>query len=81
MRKRYIATERVRDRGQREGWKKEVEGENDNGRRGVEFCEERGLFKHRSVHKYTRVARGRKNVEIKNMIDLVLVRWWLGLEG
>ena len=35
----------------------------DNGRRVVEFCEERGLwvsntyFKHRSVHKYTRVTR------------------------
>ena len=41
-----------------------VPGENDNGRRVVEFCEERGLcvgntyFKTRSVHKYTRVARG-----------------------
>ena len=41
-----------------------VPGENDNGRRVVEFCEERGLcvgntyFKHRSMHKYTRVAKG-----------------------
>ena len=34
-----------------------VPGENDNGRRGVEFCEERGLC-----------------VEIKSMIDLVLVK-------
>ena len=46
----------------------------------VEFCEERGLcvgntyFKHISVHKYTRVARGRGGVEIKNMIDLLLVK-------
>ena len=35
-----------------------VPGENDNGRRVVEFCEERGLcvssiFKHISLHKYT----------------------------
>ena len=41
-----------------------VPGENDDGRRVVKFCEERGLcvsntyFKHRSVHKYTRVASG-----------------------
>ena len=41
-----------------------VSGENDNSRRVVEFCEERGLcvgntyFKHRSGPKYTRVARG-----------------------
>ena len=40
-----------------------VHEENDNGRRVVEFIAERGLcvgntyFKHRSVHKYTRVAR------------------------
>ena len=46
----------------------------------VEFCEERGLcvgttyFKHRSLHKYTRVARGRDGVEIKSMIDLVLMK-------
>ena len=31
-------------------------------------------FKHRSFHKYTRVARGRDGVEIKSMIDLVLVK-------
>ena len=31
-------------------------------------------FKHRSVHKYTRVARGRDGVKIKSMIDLVLVK-------
>ena len=41
-----------------------VPGENDNVRRVVEFYEERGLcvcntyFKHRSVHKYTRVVKG-----------------------
>ena len=29
-------------------------------------------FKHRSLHKYTRVARGRNGVEIKSIIDLVL---------
>ena len=57
-----------------------VPGENDNGRRIVVFSAERGLyvgkafFKHRSLHKYTRVARGRDGVEIKSMIDLVLVR-------
>ena len=28
-------------------------------------------FKHRSLHKYTRVARGQDGVEIKSMIDLV----------
>ena len=31
-------------------------------------------FKHRSVHKYTSVAKGEGGVEIKNMIDLVLVK-------
>ena len=41
---------------------------------------ERGLcvgntyFKHRSVHKYTRVASGQDGVEIKSMIDLELVK-------
>ena len=49
-------------------------GENNNGRRVVEFCEEWGLcvgntyFKHRNLHKYTSVARGRDGVEIKSMI-------------
>ena len=44
----------------------------------MEFCTERGLcvgntyFKHRSLHKYTRVARGQDGVEIKSMINLVL---------
>ena len=57
-----------------------VPGENDNGRRVVEFCEEKGVyvgniyFKHRSVYKYTRVAEGEGDVETKSMIDLVLVK-------
>ena len=44
------------------------------------FCEERDLcvgntyFEHRSLHKYTRVSRGREGVEIKSIIDLVLVK-------
>ena len=31
-------------------------------------------FKHRSLHKYTRLGRGQDRVEIKSMIDLVLVK-------
>ena len=31
-------------------------------------------FKHRSLHQYTRVARGRGGVEIKSIIDLVLAK-------
>ena len=31
-------------------------------------------FKHRSLHKYTRVARGEDRLEVKSMIDLVLVK-------
>ena len=31
-------------------------------------------FKHRSLQKYTRVARGRGSVDIRSMIDLVLVK-------
>ena len=44
-----------------------VPGDNNKCRR-VEFCIERGLyvgntyFKHKSLHKYTRVARGRDGV-------------------
>ena len=55
-------------------------GENDNGRRVVEYLRKKGdcvgntYFKHRSVHKYTRMARGRGGVEIKGMIDPVLVK-------
>ena len=54
-----------------------VRGENDNCRRVMEFCAERGLcvgntyFKHRSLHKYT---RGQDGVEVKSMISLVLVK-------
>ena len=57
-----------------------IPGENDNGRRVLEFCEGTGLcvsntyFKHRNLHKYTIVARGRDGVEIKSMIDLMLVK-------
>ena len=31
-------------------------------------------FKHSSLHKYTRVARVQDRVEIKSMIDLVLLK-------
>ena len=31
-------------------------------------------FKHKSLHKYTRVTRGQDGVEVKNIIDLVLVK-------
>ena len=46
----------------------------------VEFSAERWLyvsntyFKHKSLHKYTRVAKGQDRVEIKSMIDVVLVK-------
>ena len=45
-----------------------------------EFCAERGLcvgntyFKHRSLPKSPRVAIGQDGVDIKSMIDLVLVK-------
>ena len=57
-----------------------VSGENGNSRRVVEFCDARGLcvgntyFKHRSLQKYTRVARSQGGVEVKRMIYLVLVK-------
>ena len=57
-----------------------VPGEDDNGRRMVELCAEKGLcvgntyFQHRSMHKYTRVAKGRDGVGLKSMIGLVLVK-------
>ena len=41
---------------------------------------ERGLgvgntyFEHKSLYKYTRVARGQDGVEVMSMIDLVLVK-------
>ena len=56
----------------------EVLGENSNGKRVVDFCAERGLcigytyFKHSSLHKYTRVARGQDFMKAMSMIDLVL---------
>ena len=46
----------------------------------VEFCVEKGLcvgntyFKHKRLHKYTRVARGQDGGEVGRMIDLLLVK-------
>ena len=46
----------------------------------MELCAEGGLcvgntyFQHKSLHKYTRVARGQDGVEAKGIIDLVLVK-------
>ena len=46
----------------------------------MEFCAEGGLcvdntyFKHRSLHKYARVSRSQVGVEVKSLIDLVLVQ-------
>ena len=34
-------------------------------------------FKHRSLHKYTRVAGDKDGVEVKSMIDLVLVKRYM----
>ena len=55
-----------------------VPGENDNGRRKVEFCTERGLCREHilstEVCISTRMARGQDVVEIKTMIDVVLVK-------
>ena len=57
-----------------------VEGENENGRRVIDFCVERGMcvcntfFDHKSVHKYTRVGTGRDGTEVKSLIDVVLVK-------
>ena len=31
-------------------------------------------FVHKSLHKYTKVARSQDGVEVRNMIDLVLVK-------
>ena len=53
--------------------------DNDNGR-VVEFCAVRGMcvgnkyLEHKSLDKYTRVARGQDGVELKSTIDLVLVK-------
>ena len=46
----------------------------------MEFCAERGLcvgdthFKHRSLHKYTKVAKGARWIGGKDDIDLVQVK-------
>ena len=54
--------------------------ENEKGRRVVEFCAERRLcvgniyFEHNNLYKYTRMARGKDGVEVKSMIDLMLVK-------
>ena len=46
----------------------------------MEFCAERGLcvgntyFKHRNLHKYTKVARGQDVMKVMSMIDLLLVK-------
>ena len=31
-------------------------------------------FEHKNLYKYTRVARGQEGVEVKSMLDLVLVK-------
>ena len=55
-----------------------VPGKNDNGRRAIDFCAKRGLclvntyIDHKSLHKYTRVARGQGREEVMIMIDLIL---------
>ena len=57
-----------------------VLGENENGRRVAKFCAERWLcvgntyYEHKNLHKYTRVAKSQDGVEVKSMIDLVLVK-------
>ena len=53
---------------------------NDNERRVVEFCTERRLcvvntyFQQKTLHNCIRVAKGYDRVEVKSMIDLVLVK-------
>ena len=37
-------------------------------------CVGNTYFEHKNLHKYTRVARGQNRLEIKSMIDLVLVK-------
>ena len=47
-----------------------VLGENDNGRRVISLCAERRLsvsntyFEHKTLHKYTKVARDQDGVEV-----------------
>ena len=38
------------------------------------MCVGNTYFRHRSLHKYTRVAKGQDGVEVKSMIDLVLMK-------
>ena len=46
----------------------------------IDFCAERGLcvsniyLEHRRLPEYTRVVRGQDGAEVKNIIDLVLVK-------
>ena len=46
----------------------------------MDLCSERGLcigdtyFEHMSLHKYTRVGRGQDGVNLKSIIDQVLVK-------
>ena len=57
-----------------------VLGENDNRRRVIDICAERGLyvsntyFEPKSLYKYTRATRGQDGVEVMRMLDLVLVK-------
>ena len=56
-----------------------VPGENDNGRRVEEFCAERGMcvvthILNTELCLRTRVAKGQGRVEIKSILDLVLVK-------
>ena len=57
----------------------DIDGYN-NGRRVMELFAESGLcigetyFKQRSFHKYTRMTMGQDGVEVKSMMDLVLVK-------
>ena len=57
-----------------------VPGYNDNGRRVTYICAEIGLcvgntsFDHKSLQKYTRVARHQDRVEIMSIIDLVIMK-------
>ena len=37
-------------------------------------CVHNTFFKHRSLHKYTRVAKGKDRVEIKIVVDLLWVK-------
>ena len=55
-----------------------VPGENDNGRRVVERdCVCNINFEHKNLPKYTRVARDQAVVEVKCIIDLILVKKYM----